>query len=337
MMRLVRVALAAALVVAVTAGVGQAGHRDGRPADTLPAVVGRVLPAVVGIVTRQIDRDQFNREVVQRGLGSGFIVDPRGFVLTNNHVIEGATEMKVALADGRRFRATLVGADPFTDLAVIKIDGVGLPTVAIGDSRALRVAETVVAIGSPLWLGGPTVTVGVVSALGRSIEQDGLPVLHNLIQTDAAINPGNSGGPLVDLDGRVVGINTALIPSAHGIGFALAISDARPVLDVLMTGRRIERASLGLGAVSVTPQVAWTNDLPIEAGALVTHVDADGPAAEAGVATGDVIVWVGDRAIVGLHDLHEFLFGRAAGSMVDIRAWRAGAVVHLQVRLGAEK
>ena len=161
----------------------------------VPAIVARALPAVVSITTRQIERDQFNQPVPTRGLGSGFIVDRRGHILTNNHVVEGAEQIKVTLPDERAFRATLVGADRFTDLAVLKIEAKDLSVLPLGDSSRLVVGETVVAIGSPLWIeGGPTVTVGVVSALGRSMEESGLPILHDLIQTDAAINPGNSGG-----------------------------------------------------------------------------------------------------------------------------------------------
>jgi S1-C subfamily serine protease len=335
--QLVRLGFAVGLVLAASAGHAAADHRSGGLLDALPNVVARVLPGVVGIVTRQIERDQFNRPVVQPGLGSGFIVDARGFILTNNHVVEGAIEIKVALVDGRRFRGTLVGGDRFTDLAVLKVEGSDLPTLPLGDSRALRIAETVVAIGSPLWLeGGPTVTVGVISALGRSMEQDRLPVLHNLIQTDAAINPGNSGGPLVDRDGRVVGINTALIPSAHGIGFAIAIADARPVLEVLMAGGRIARTSLGITAVSVTPQVAWTNELPLEDGVLVTRVDEPGPAEAAGILAGDIIMRVADDRVTDLHQLHEVLRRRQAGETVAITAWRSGEVLHLDARLVAE-
>lgn len=303
----------------------------------LPAIVARALPAVVSITTREIDRDQFNQEVVRRGLGSGFIVDPRGYVLTNHHVVDGASEIKVALTDGRRFRAALVGADRVTDLAVLKIDGGKLPTLALGASRRLRIAETVIAIGSPLWLeGGPTVTVGIVSALGRSMEQEGLPALHGLVQTDAAINAGNSGGPLVDLDGRVIGINTALIPTAHGIGFAISIDSARPVLRALITSGRVERGSLGLAAVSVTPQLAWANDLPMEQGVLVTRVDAGGPAADAGLVAGDVIARLDDGVVKGLHDLHEALARRRAGQVVDLEVWRAGDTVRLRAAVGAE-
>jgi S1-C subfamily serine protease len=333
-------ALSAALIALVGPPtlVATADAQTARPgASRLPDVVAEVLPAVVSISTREIEQDQFNRQVVRRGLGSGFVFDRRGYVLTNNHVIAGAQEIKVALADGRRFRAVLVGADAFTDLAVLRIEGTDLPVVALGDSGKLRVAETVVAIGNPMWLeGGASVTVGVVSALGRSMEDEGLPVLHDLIQTDAAINPGNSGGPLVDLDGRVVGINTALISTAHGIGFAISINSARPVVHALMTNGRIDRTTLALGAVSVTPQVAWANDLPMERGVLLTRVDDNGPDATAGLAPGDVITAVDGATIGDLHDLHEAMSRRKAGDALDLRVWRSGALLSLRATLRAE-
>jgi len=204
-----RVIVTVAMSLLASAGIADArSHPEG--GRGVPAMFARVLPAVVSITTRQIERDQFDQPVVTPGLGSGIIVDPRGYILTNDHIVKGVEQIKVALADERTFRATLVGRDPFTDLAVLKIEGKNLPAVMLGDSRRLAIGETVVAIGNPLWIeGGATVTAGVVSGLGRSTEQEGLPVLHNLIQTDAAINPGNSGGPLVDLAGRVIGINTA--------------------------------------------------------------------------------------------------------------------------------
>ncbi len=335
--RLVTLVLAAALAAPAGARAADSTRDVATRGQRLPAIVARVLPAVVSITTREIDRDQFNQEVVRRGLGSGFIVDRRGYVLTNHHVVEGAAEIKVALSDGRRFRAALVGVDRLTDLAVLKIEGGTLPVLALGASHRLRIAETVIAIGSPLWLeGGPTVTVGIVSALGRSMEQDGLPALHGLVQTDAAINAGNSGGPLVDLDGRVIGINTALIPTAHGIGFAISIDSARPVVRALIAHGRVERASLGLAAVSVTPQLAWANDLPLEQGVLVTRVDDGGPAAGAGVMAGDVIARLDDGVVKGLHDLHEALARRRAGNVVELEIWRAGDTVRLRAAVGAE-
>jgi serine protease Do len=328
--------LASLWIVALRVEAAPAHTTRGVPRG-LPDVVAGVLPAVVSISTREIDQDQFNRQVVRRGLGSGFVFDPRGYVLTNNHVVAGAQDIKVALADGRRFRATLVGADPFTDLAVLRIQGTDLPVVALGDSGKLRVAETVVAIGNPMWLeGGASVTVGVVSALGRSMEDEGLPVLHDLVQTDAAINPGNSGGPLVDLDGRVVGINTALISTAHGIGFAISINSAKPVVQALLSRGRIDRTTLALGAVSVTPQVAWANDLPMERGVLVTRVDDQGPAAAAGLAVGDVITGVDGATIGDLHQLHEAMSRRKAGDALDLRVWRSGDLLSLRATLRAE-
>lgn len=296
----------------------------------VPAMVARALPAVVSITTRQIERDQFNRPVPTRGLGSGFIFDRRGYVVTNNHVVEGAEQIKVTLADERSFRAALMGADRFTDLAVLRIEGTGFSAIPLGASSRLAVGETVVAIGSPLWLeGGPTVTTGVVSALGRTMEQEGLPMLHNLIQTDAAINPGNSGGPLLDLRGRVVGINTAVIASAHGIGFAISSATAEPVLRGLIATGRVIRPSLGLVAVSVTPQIAYANDLPMERGALVLRVEEGGAAQAAGLRPGDVVTALDGRAVRDLHHFHEALARRTVGAAVAVALWREGQTLLL--------
>jgi len=318
-----------AALLAPGAGAMARTHLAGR--DTVPAIVARAVPAVVSITTRQIERDQFNQPVPTRGLGSGFILDARGYILTNAHVVEGAEEIKVTLTDGRKFRATRVGADSFTDLAVLKIDGPRLPTIALSERTALWVGETVVAIGNPLWIeGGPTVTVGVVSALGRSMEQEGLPLLHNMIQTDAAINPGNSGGPLLDLSGRVVGINTAVIASAHGIGFAISATTVKPVLRALIATGRVVRPSIGVEAVSVTPQVAYANDLPIERGALVTWVEPGGPGAAAGVQSGDVITAVAGRAVTDVHGLHDALARHRIGERVEVIVQRGNEVLPLQ-------
>jgi serine protease Do len=310
-------------------------HPEGRVG--VPAMVARVVPAVVSITTRQIERDQFNQPVPTRGLGSGFILDRRGYVLTNNHVVEGAEDIKVALTDGRVFRAIRVGTDRFSDLAVLKIAKKDLPALPLAESNRLAVGESVVAIGSPLWIeGGPTVTTGVVSALGRSMEQPDLPSLHDLIQTDAAINPGNSGGPLLNLKGEVVGINTAVIASAHGIGFAISASTAKSVVKELIAKGRVVRASLGVVAVSLTPQIAYTNDLPIERGALVLRVDEGGAADAAGVEPGDVITSVAGRPVTNLHHLHAVLGRHRIGEAVDVSVWRGGRVVTLRPVLGEE-
>jgi serine protease Do len=323
-------------VASLSAGPALArSHPEGRVG--VPAMVARVVPAVVSITTRAIERDQFNQPVPTRGLGSGFILDRRGYILTNNHVVEDAEDIKVALMDGRVFRAIRVGTDRFSDLAVLKIAGKDLPALPLAESGRLAVGESVVAIGSPLWIeGGPTVTTGVVSALGRSMEQLGLPTLHDLIQTDAAINPGNSGGPLLNLKGDVVGINTAVIASAHGIGFAISASTAKPVVKELIAKGRVVRASLGVVAVSLTPQIAYTNDLPIERGALVLRVDEGGAGDTVGVEPGDVITSVGKRPVTNLHHLHEVLGRHRIGETVDISVWRDGRVVTLRPILGEE-
>jgi S1-C subfamily serine protease len=326
----------AALVLCGTAAspapAAARSHLEGRAG--LPAMVARALPAVVSITTRQIERDQFNQEKPTRGLGSGFIFDRRGYIVTNSHVVEGAEQIKVTLPDERAFRATLVGTDRFTDLAVLKIDGKTFPAIPFGGSARLAIGETVVAIGSPLWIeGGPTVTSGIVSALGRSMEQPGLPMLHNMIQTDAAINPGNSGGPLLNLAGRVVGINTAVIASAHGIGFAISIDTAKPVLKELIATGRVVRPSLGLDAVSVTPQVAYAKELPMERGALVVRVDEVGAAERAGLKPGDVITAVAGRAVKDLHHFHEALASHRIGEDVDVAVWREGQALVVKVVL----
>ncbi|MGH2437134.1 MAG: S1C family serine protease [bacterium] len=327
------VAVAVAVAVALIPPPA-AARSDLSGRRVIPTIVRKAIPAVVSITTRRIEQNQFNQSVPTRGLGSGFIVDPRGYILTNLHVVEDANEIKVALADGRRFPASLVGTDRFTELAVLKIEGARLPALALGEPRRLEVGETVIAIGNPLWIeGGPTVTVGIVSALGRSMEEEGLPVLHNLIQTDAAINPGNSGGPLLDLDGRVVGINTALIPSAHGIGFAVSAVTARPVLRALIATGRVVRPSIGVYAVSVTPQVAYANDLPMERGALIIRTDGRGPAEAAGLKSGDVITGVDGRPVTDLHHFHDLLSAHKAGQTVTVSVWRNGDAPTVRVRL----
>jgi serine protease Do len=324
-----------AIAVVAVIDVGARTHDTG--SQPVPRIVARVLPAMVSVTTRLIERDQFNQPLPTRGLGSGFIVDRRGYVLTNFHVVDDAEEIKVTLSDGRSFRGTLVGADRFTDLALLKIDGTGLAAVGLGDSSRLAVGETVIAIGSPLWIeGGPTVTVGVVSALGRSMEQAGLPILHNLIQTDAAINPGNSGGPLLNLRGEVVGINTAVIASAHGIGFSISINEAKPVVRELMTHGRIVRASLGVVGVSVTPQVAYANNLPVERGVLVVRVEPGSPAGKVGIEPGDIITRAGGVSIRDLHHFHEALKGRKSGQELEVEMLRAGGLVTVRPILGEE-
>ena len=307
----------------------------------VPMLVSHVLPAVVSITTRRIDKDQFNKPKPKAGLGSGVIIDQQGHILTNNHVVDGFEEFKVTIPDGRVFRATLIGGDRFTDLAVLKVEGTDLRALRLGDSSRLAIGETVIAIGSPLWIeGGPTVTMGVISGKGRSMEEPDepdQPMLHDLLQTDAAINPGNSGGPLLNLKGEVVAINTAIIPSAHGIGFAIPINNAKPVLRALLTSGRIIRPSMGVVAVSVTPQLAFTNDLKVESGALVVRVDKGGPAEAVGIKPDDVIVAFGGETVEDLRHLHALLAGRTRGESVEVTVWRGGQKMTLSPVLGEDR
>lgn len=307
----------------------------------VPTIVARVLPSVVSITTRRIDRDQFNKPVPKAGLGSGVIVDRRGYILTNNHVVEGFDKFKVTLPDGRTFRGTLVGGDRFTDLAVLKIEGKGLRALPLGNSDRLAIGETVIAIGSPLWIeGGPTVTVGVISGKGRSMEEPDepdQPMIHDLLQTDAAINDGNSGGPLLNLKGEVVAINTAIIPSAHGIGFAIPINNAKPVLKALLAAGRIVRPTMGVVAVSVNPQLAFTNDLKVEWGALVVRVETGGPADAVGIKPDDVIMAFAGEVVEDLHRFHAMLARRNPGDSVEVTVWRDGETLTVSPVLGEDK
>ncbi|PYM76968.1 MAG: peptidase [Candidatus Rokuibacteriota bacterium] len=236
---------------------------------------------------RQFFGDQPRRTV--RSLGSGFIVNADGYVVTNNHVVDGATEIKVTLADGRELAAKVLGRDPKTDLALLKIDATGLPLIALGVSTQLQVGEPVMAIGNPFGL-EQTVTTGIVSATGRVI---GEGPYDDFIQTDASINPGNSGGPLINSKGQAVGINTALVSQSGGsvgIGFAIPINLAKPVLTQLAAAGRVERGYLGVAVQRVTPDLAKTFKLEGSQGALVASVAAGSPAMNAGVKRGDVIV-----------------------------------------------
>ena len=320
--------LIATLLLTLTALAQQA------PSPGIPAVVAKVRPAVVNIATRQLTYDAFLKPVPAQGIGSGVIFDARGYVLTNSHVIEGAQQMRVTLPDGRTFPGKLVGADPVTDLAVVKIDASNLPAALLGDSSKLEVGETVIAIGNPLGLeGGPTVTVGVVSAVGRSIEDPGGAALHDLIQTDAAINPGNSGGPLVRMSGAVIGINTAIIQDAQGIGFAISIDSAKPIVQELLAHGRVVRPLVGIVPVSVTPQLATAYELPVERGVLVVRLDPKGPAARAGMKPGDIIVTIAGQAVKNLSELRVEIARHKIGETVDVAVRRQKASMTLKVTL----
>jgi len=267
----------------------------------------------------------------QNSLGSGFLIDRDGYIVTNNHVVENADQIKVKLSDGKEFDAKVVGRDPKTDLALIKIDGAsGLHPIAMGNSDDLKVGSWVVAIGSPFGL-EQTVTAGIVSAKGRII---GSGPYDNFIQTDASINPGNSGGPLINMRGEVIGINTAIIASGQGIGFAIPANMAKEVLPQLKEKGKVSRAWLGVGIQEVTEPLAQSFGLKEKRGALVSQVFKNSPAEKAGIEQGDVILEFDGKEIKDSRELPRIVSATALGKTVAIKLSRNGSVTTKDAKLG---
>jgi len=323
------------------------------PVD-IPQLFKEVSPAVVNISTTQVvkfdrprsrspfgQQDPFDeffnnffgrmpKEQKRRSLGSGFLVSADGYILTNNHVVEKADEVTVTLLDKEEFKAKVVGGDPKTDIALIKIESQKkLPFVALGDSDRLEVGEWVVAIGNPFGL-GHTVTAGIVSAKGRII---GSGPYDDFIQTDASINPGNSGGPLFNLKGEVVGINTAIIQGGQGIGFATPIQLAKSVLDQLKDKGKVTRGWLGVYIQPLSPDVAEKLGIKDRRGALVSDVTKDGPAEKAGIRSGDVIVAFNGKEIKDEHELPAAVAATKPGKKLDVKVIRDGKELTLPVTI----
>jgi S1-C subfamily serine protease len=273
---------------------------------TVSAVVNRVAPSVVNIrITTRKGRS---------GGGSGFVIARDGFVLTNNHVVENATELEVTLRDGRNYEAKLIGRDPETDLAVIRIDAPDLQHARFANSAAIRVGQIAVAVGSPYGF-HQTVTAGIVSALGRSMRAESGRLMDDIIQTDAALNPGNSGGPLLNSAGEVIGVNTAVILPAQGICFAIASNTAHFVAGWLIRDGRIRRSSIGFAGQNVPlhPRLVRFHDLPVKTGVQVTEVNRHGPAAVSGLREGDIVVGFKGQPIATIDDLHRRLVASEIG------------------------
>ncbi len=267
----------------------------------------------------------------QRGLGSGVIVSPAGYLLTNNHVIDGADDIEVQLSDGRSAQATVVGTDPDTDLALLKINLDRLPAITLAPSSSLQVGDSVLAIGNPFGV-GQTVTSGIVSALGRS--QLGLSTFENFIQTDAAINPGNSGGALIDANGLLVGINTAIFSRSGGslgIGFAIPVEVARQVMEGLISNGQVTRGWIGVEPRDLNPEIAEMLRLPVSAGVLITGVLRNGPAAKAGVQPGDVVLRVGSQPVSNTAQLLNAVSMLAPDSRVTLTLQRGNKTVELSL------
>jgi len=314
------------------------------PGSLSPAAK-RAAPAVVSISIKQAvtknphQNDPWFRffygdredDDPQGGLGSGVIVSPEGYILTNFHVIEGAQEIEVTLSDSRKATAKLIGADPDTDLAILRIQLDRLPVIALGNSDSLQVGDRVLAIGNPFGV-GQTVTSGIVSALGRN--QLGINTFENFIQTDAAINPGNSGGALVDVQGNLLGINTAIYSRSGGnmgIGFAIPVSTARQVLEGIVKDGQVTRGWLGVEPTEITPEMAETFGLKQTQGVIITGVLQDGPAAKAGIKPGDVLLRVAGKDIQNVGELLTHIASLPPGQQVKVELARRNAAMILDV------
>ncbi len=313
-------------------------------------VYKEVSPSVVNITTTTLIRDFFS-VYPRKGAGTGSIIDPAGYVLTNYHVIEGASEITVTLSNGNKYNATFVGADQENDIAIIKIPRLkGLIPLKLGNSERLQVGQRVYAIGNPFGLNS-TLTTGIISALGRPLTTESGRVIENVIQTDAPINPGNSGGPLINTSGEVVGINTAIFsPSGGnvGIGFAIPVNTAKSLIPDLIKYGRVKRPWLGITGVSLWKELSAALRLPVDTGILVSRVDPKGPAARAGMRGGnrpveisgiifylggDIIIDIDGRRVTSMDDLKKVMMGRREGAMVPLKVIRGKRVLTLKVRV----
>ncbi len=311
------------------------------PGLTTPQIVAKLAPSIVRVQTDSATLDIFGRSVPSTGVGTGVIVDTDGHIITNNHVVTAGTgntvadRITVTLNDQRTFRATVIGRDQPTDMAVIKIDASDLTPAEFADPNSLQVGQDVVAIGYALDLkGGPTVTRGVLSAKGRTIDESPYTI-NDALQTDAGINPGNSGGPLVNADGQVIGINTAIIQGAQQIGFSISVGLVQSELSTLIQSGEISRAYLGVGTVEVTDAVAQNFNLPVDKGLAVTAVGQGTPAEAAGLQANDVIVKIDGEEVDNNGQLLTVLAKHKAGDVVSIDFYRGNELRTVSVTLAA--
>jgi S1-C subfamily serine protease len=333
-------------VIPVPAAVATAAPVSGQAPivseeSAVVSAVRKVGPAVLTVVnTMQSQRSIFGSSAAPEARGTGIVIDPTGYVVTNFHVIEGYKSITVLMANGEKLDASVVGTDDFSDLAVLKVQGGAFTVAELGDSAALQPGQVVVAIGSALGDFRNTVTVGVVSALGRSLETDKGFNQEDLIQTDAAINSGNSGGPLINTAGQVVGINTMIAGRststdvvAEGLGFAIPSNTVRYVVNELIRNGRLARPFLGVSWQSVTSRVASYYSLPVKEGVLVTRVSANSPASQAGIKTGDVIVRIDDLAVTAEMPFVNVLMRHRVGDRVKIVVNRSGNELTVEATL----
>jgi S1-C subfamily serine protease len=307
---------------------------DLRDAELLDAYSHAVVHAVELVGPSVVTLEQGSgRE--QHGHGSGFVFTPDGLILTNSHVVHGAPSLHVSLSDGRRMPATLIGEDPDTDLAVVRVPASDLPTAKLGDSRAIRVGQLVVAIGNPYGFQA-TVTSGVVSALGRSLRSHSGRLMDDIIQTDAALNPGNSGGPLVNWRGEVIGVNTAVISGAQGLCFAIAANTVLFVVGRLIRDGRIRRSHLGVAGqnVPIARQVVRFYDLHVARGIRVASIEPGSPSARSDLREGDLIVGFAGQAVDGIDQLHRLLTEERSGVPTPLTVIRGTEKLEIHVTPG---
>jgi S1-C subfamily serine protease len=299
----------------------------------ITGAVERLSESVVGIDSTRLARDYRFGVVPVEGQGSGVIIDPSGIIVTNNHVIDESARVQVNLKDGRTFVGEVIGTDPATDVALVKVNGDNLPFAALGDSEKLKVGQIVLAIGNALGLpGAPTVSMGLIGALGRPLPGTDF-VVEGLIQTDAAINPGNSGGPLADLDGKVIGMNTAMIPFAQGMGFAIPSETIKRIIDQITRNGRVVRPWLGISGMDVNKFVARRYNLAVEQGVLLAEVLHEAPARDAGLRVGDILVKIEDSKVDGMKYLVGALSHLAIGDEVSVQFVRNGTSYEPRLRL----
>ena len=301
------------------------------PEDVLISAVEKVSKSVVNIASVRMLHDQMFRIFPIEGVGSGVIIDEKGYILTNNHVIDDAERLKVTLPDGKMLRGKVVGSDETTDLAVLKVESQqSLPATELGNSDNLKTGQIVIAIGNPFGLtGGPTVSAGIVSSLNRSI-QTRSGVLE-LIQTDAAINPGNSGGPLVNTKGEVIAINTANMPYAQGIGFAVPINTAKSILKELIEKGKVTRPWIGVASIKVTSQLARYYGLPVSDGALIARVEPYSPADDAGLRKGDIIEEIDGNAVKDPSEIASYVRKKQVNDQLTVTINRYGRQFQLPI------
>jgi S1-C subfamily serine protease len=301
--------------------------------NQMTEAVKKLSSSVVNISSTRFARDFHFGFVPVKGAGSGVIIDPRGYIITNNHVIDDADRVNIHLNNGRTVTGNVIGGDSATDIALIRVEANNLPAAELGDSEKLKVGQIAIAIGNSLGLpGGPTVSAGVISALGRPLPGADL-IFEGLIQTDASINPGNSGGPLADLNGNVIGINTAMVPYAQGVGFAIPINIVKRLTQQIIEKGRVVRPWLGISGTTINSEIARRYSLPTDTGALVMEIIPKSPAYEAGLRIGDILVQIGSCEIKDMTDILTALSKHSIGEEVAISLLRMGQRYKTSLRL----